>query len=178
MKTLNNGKTNDPKRTPQKHHMDKPNCLRRSCKLKRLKSPSCSEVKYKGKQKSHQKIEKCLQKDSYEYGITNSKEYFDNLLDSTSESSESSIDEDIAQQFDKMVDDAIETGSDEEDIKRINKWVQQTHFRKNREQTVTKPKPSWYHMPDVSTPGLIPTTIKTKTEIEDFVKQAKKRHTS
>ena len=175
MKTLDNGKTDDRKRTPQKHRMDKPNCLRRTCKLKTLKSPPCSQYK----DKSHQKIEKCLQMDTaYEYGITNSKEYFDNLLDSTSESSESSIDEDIAQQFDKMVDDAIETGSDEEDIMRINKWVQQTHFRKNRVQTVTKPKPSWYHMPDVSTPGLIPTTIKTKTEIEDFVKQAKKRHTS
>ena len=176
MKILDKGKTNDPKRTPQKHHMDKPNCLRRSCKLKRLKSPSCSEVKYKGKQKSHQKIEKCLQKDSYEYGITNSKEYFDNLLDSTSESSESSIDEDIAQQFDKMVDDAIETGSDEEDIKRINKWVQ---------QTATKPKPSWYYMPDVSIPGLMPTqkqqnesTIKTEIEITDFIKQARKQYTS
>ena len=161
MITLNNGK-NNRKRTPQKHRVDKPDCLRKTCKLKTLKSPPCS--KYKGKEKPHQKTEKCLQNDSYEYGITNSKEYFDNLLDSTSESSESSIDEDIAQQFDKMVDDAVGTGSDEEDIKQINKWVQQTATKPKPswyQQTATKPKPSWYHMPDVSMPGLMPITEKT-----------------
>ena len=91
-----------------------------------------------------------LQTETYKYGLINSKEYFDNLLDGDSESSESSIDEDIDHQFDKMVDDAIETGSDEEEIKRVNKWV---------EQNWAKPKPRWYHMPDVSIPKLKPIVL-------------------
>ena len=44
MKTVDKGKTNDQKQTP-KHRMDQPKCLRRSCKLKTLKSSPCSNHK-------------------------------------------------------------------------------------------------------------------------------------
>ena len=54
---------------------------------------------------------------------TNAKEYFDKQLDSDSESSESSIDTDTAKEFEKLVDEAIDTGSDEEEIDRVLKWV-------------------------------------------------------
>ena len=68
---------------------------------------------------------------------------------SDSESSESSIDSDIAHRFDKMVDEAIPTGSDEDDIARVKAWV---------ETNVIKERPN-YHMPDVSTPILSDQTI-------------------
>ena len=72
----------------------------------------------------------------------NSKEYFDWMLDSTDDSSESSIDSEIASTFDKMVDDAISTGSDEEEIARVKMWVETNEKRKD--------PPEWYHMPKLS----------------------------
>ena len=80
-----------------------------------------------------------------DYNYTNSKEYFDNLLDSSSDSSEKSMDEDIPRRSNKMIDNAIKTSLNEQDIKKVNKWA--------RENT-TKHKPTWYHMPDVNMPKL------------------------
>ena len=81
----------------------------------------------------------------------NSKEYFDQRLDSDSESSESSINSDIAARFDKLVDEEISTGSDEDEIARVNAWV---------EASIPQEKPEWYHMPDVSTPKTLDETAK------------------
>ena len=61
--------------------------------------------------------------DTDDLAYKSTKEYFDKQLDSDSESSESSIDTDTAKEFEKLVDEAIDTGSDEEEIDRVQKWV-------------------------------------------------------
>ena len=123
--------------------------------LERHSVLNCRNIKPSGNYSHYDKWDK-RQKHRSNHAIyigsdMNSKEYFDQMLDSDSESSESSINSDIASRFDKLVDEAIPTGSDEDDIARVNAWV---------EASIPQEKPEWYHMPDVSTPKTSDETTK------------------
>ena len=82
----------------------------------------------------------------------NSKEYFDRMLDSTSESSENSICSDTAYQFENMVDEAVPVDSKPDEMTRIKGLVELNTTTKHGHYG--KEPPEWYHMPDVSTPKL------------------------
>ena len=113
-----------------KHHLPGPSETNGRIKIPKVKT-------------KYERWKKAVKDETYK--CSNSKDYFEYMLDSSdSESSESSIDSNTAHQFNKMVDDAIDTGSDEEEIKKIRKWVKKNKPKANK---------SWYHMPDVSIPN-------------------------
>ena len=72
-----------------------------------------------------------------------SKEYFDEMLNSDSESSEDSIDSDTASHVGSITDKITQSSSDENEMARTS-----TCSKLNTNQQ----KQNWYHMPDVSAP--------------------------